>query len=147
MLKTHELNPERLVLEVTEAVVMNAPSSAIARLHQIQQSGIRLALDKFGSGHSSLAFLKTLPVAEVKIDRVFVKDLQSDLQDQLIINTSTQLAHDFGFTVTAEGVEDSSTLALLQQAGCDAAQGYHFAKPLPAREFIQWLQEYNQSQS
>jgi diguanylate cyclase (GGDEF)-like protein len=147
MLKTHELNPERLVLEVTEAVVMNAPSSAIARLHQIQQSGIRLALDKFGSGNSSLAFLKTLPVAEVKIDRVFVKNLQSDVQDQLIINTSTKLAHDFGFTVTAEGVEDSSTLALLQQAGCDAAQGYHFAKPLPAREFIQWLQEYNQSQS
>ena len=145
MLQANELPPERLILEVTEAVVMDAPSSAIERLHQIQQSGIRLALDKFGSGHSSLAFLKTLPVAEVKIDRVFVKDLVSDVQDQLIINTSTKLAHDFGFTVTAEGVEDAQTLAILQQAGCDAAQGYHFAKPLPAREFIKWLQEFNQS--
>ena len=145
MLQANDLPPAQLILEVTEAVVMNAPSSAIARLHQIQQSGIRLALDKFGSGHSSLAFLKTLPVAEVKIDRVFVKDLVSDVQDQLIINTSTRLAHDFGFTVTAEGVEDAQTLALLQQAGCDAAQGYHFAKPLPAREFIKWLQEFNQS--
>lgn len=145
MLEANDLPPAQLILEVTEAVVMNAPSSAIARLHQIQQSGIRLALDKFGSGHSSLAFLKTLPVAEVKIDRVFVKDLVSDVQDQLIINTSTRLAHDFGFTVTAEGVEDAQTLALLQQAGCDAAQGYYFAKPLPAREFIKWLQEFNHS--
>ncbi len=147
MLQVNELPPEQLILEVTEAVVMNAPSSAIERLHQIQQSGIRLALDKFGSGHSSLAFLKTLPVAEVKIDRVFVKDLLSDVQDQLIISTSTKLAHDFGFTVTAEGVEDAATLALLQHAGCDAAQGYYFAKPLPAQEFIKWLHEFNQRQS
>lgn len=144
LLEANELPSDSLILEVTEAVVMNAPSSAIERLHQIQQSGIRLALDKFGSGNSSLAFLKTLPVAEVKIDRVFVKDLKKDVQDQLIITTSTKLAHDFGFTVTAEGVEDTETLALLKQAGCDAAQGYHFTKPLPAREFITWLQEFNQ---
>jgi EAL domain-containing protein (putative c-di-GMP-specific phosphodiesterase class I) len=144
LLEANELPSDSLILEVTEAVVMNAPSSAIERLHQIQQSGIRLALDKFGSGNSSLAFLKTLPVAEVKIDRVFVKDLKEDVQDQLIITTSTKLAHDFGFTVTAEGVEDTETLALLKQAGCDAAQGYHFTKPLPAREFITWLQEFNQ---
>jgi len=144
LLEENELPADSLILEVTEAVVMNAPSSAIERLHQIQQSGIHLALDKFGSGNSSLAFLKTLPVAEVKIDRVFVKDLKEDVQDQLIITTSTKLAHDFGFTVTAEGVEDTETLALLKQAGCDAAQGYHFTKPLPAREFIQWLQAFNQ---
>jgi len=144
LLEANELPADSLILEVTEAVVMNAPSSAIARLHQIQQSGIRLALDKFGSGNSSLAFLKTLPVAEVKIDRAFVKDLQQDVQDQLIVTTSTKLAHDFGFSVTAEGVEDAATLALLKQAGCDAAQGYHFTKPLPAREFIKWLQEFNQ---
>ena len=144
LLQREQLPANCLRLEVTESIVMNAPASAIERLHQIQQSGIELVLDKFGAGNSSLAFLKTLPVTEIKIDRMFVKNLPSDLRDQMIVATTTKLAHDFGFSVTAEGVEDVETLAILQQAGCNAAQGYYFTKPLPANEFGSWLKVFNQ---
>ncbi len=144
LLQREQLPAHCLRLEVTESIVMNAPASAIERLHQIQQSGIELVLDKFGAGNSSLAFLKTLPVTEIKIDRLFVKNLPRDMRDQMIVATTTKLAHDFGFSVTAEGVEDVETLAILQQAGCNAAQGYYFTKPLPANEFTSWLKVFNQ---
>ena len=91
-----------------------------------------------------MAFLKTLPLQQLKIDRHFITNLAKDLKDQLIVRTTIELAHAMGQIVIAEGVEDEATLLLLQQMKCDLVQGYYFAKPLPVNEFTQWVQARSQ---
>jgi diguanylate cyclase (GGDEF)-like protein len=144
LLQQHQLPSDCLAFEVTEDVVMQAPTQAQTNLDQLRQQGVGLALDNFGAGRSSLAFLKQLPIDEIKIDRLFVKSIAHDTHDQLIVKTSTLLAHNLGLSVTAEGVEDADSLAALQAAGCDAVQGYYFAKPLPAAEFLAWVRQFHQ---
>lgn len=137
----HQVDPEQLVLEVREDVVMHMPERSMQTLKQLHQQGSLLTLDNFGKGQSSLAFLKTLPLQQLKIDRHFISNLCQDQKDQLIVRTTIELAHAMGQIVIAEGVEDAATEVLLKQLKCDLVQGYFYAKPLPPAEFIRWVQQ------
>jgi diguanylate cyclase (GGDEF)-like protein len=138
-LQHFQLSPSALALEVTEGAVMQDPAQVISVLTKLRAMGIELAIDDFGTGQSSLAYLKQLPVHEVKIDRAFIKDIEHNQNDELIVQATTQLAHGLGLLVTAEGLENVAGLAKLQQHGVDTVQGYFFSKPLPAAAFEQWL--------
>lgn len=142
LLKFHHLPSSVLALEVTEGAVMQDPKQVIQILTQLRDMGIELAIDDFGTGQSSLAYLKQLPVHEVKIDRAFIKDIEHNQDDALIVSATTQLAHGLGLKVTAEGLENLAGLAKLQQYSCDKVQGYFFSKPLTSEQFSQWLDKF-----
>jgi EAL domain-containing protein (putative c-di-GMP-specific phosphodiesterase class I) len=112
-------------------------------LCDIQDQGIKLSIDDYGTGYSSLAQLKQLPVDELKIDRSFVDKVYSDPDDQIIVRSTIRMAHDMGLSVVAEGIEDAETLEWLEEQGCDKAQGYFISRPAPAAEISQWLKEKN----
>ncbi len=145
LLAQHQLPASALALEVTEGAVMQDPEQVIQNLQTLREMGIELAIDDFGTGQSSLAYLKRLPVHEVKIDRAFVKDIEHNHNDALIVQTTTELAHGLGLLVTAEGLENLAGLAKLQAAGIDKVQGYYFAKPLKAADLAGWLIEFQQN--
>lgn len=123
-----------LELEITESAVMRHPETILRRLHAIRELGVRLSIDDFGTGYASLSYLKRLPVSTLKIDKTFVVNLSTDEADQRIVRSSIQLAHGFGMTVVAEGVESEAVAELLRQYGCDQAQGFLFARPQAAEE-------------
>ena len=100
----------------------------------LRRIGVRLSVDDFGTGYSSLAYLKRLPVDEVKLDKSFVLNMTGDPDDAAIVRSTIELAHNLGLQLVAEGVEDQETLELLASLGCDLAQGYHLARPIPADE-------------
>ena len=130
-----------LELEITESAVMRHPETILRRLHAIRELGVRLSIDDFGTGYASLSYLKRLPVSTLKIDKTFIVNLDSDEADQRIVRSSIQLAHGFGMTVVAEGVESEAVAGLLLQYGCDQAQGFHFARPQAAEELERTLTE------
>jgi EAL domain-containing protein (putative c-di-GMP-specific phosphodiesterase class I) len=133
--------PEYLVLEITEGAVMSSPSDGIRNLHRLDQAGVTLAIDDFGTGYSSLAYLKQLPVDELKIDKSFVMNMYNDDNDAVIVRSTIDLAHNLGLKVTAEGVENQDTWEILSMLGCDTSQGYFMSKPLTAERLTQWLAE------
>lgn len=135
------VTPEHLWLEVTETSIMRDPERARRILGRLREIGVRVAIDDFGTGHSSLAYLRSLPAADVKVDQSFVRGMASQPHDEAIVRAAVQLSHDLGLTVTAEGVEDAMTLDRLRQLGCDHAQGYFIAKPMPAGAVLDWLRE------
>jgi diguanylate cyclase (GGDEF)-like protein len=139
MLSMHGLPPEALRLEITESMIMSDPDRALANLGRLNDLGIRLSVDDFGTGHSSLANLKRLPIHQLKIDRSFVSRMLEDQTDLIIVRSTINLAHDLGLTVVAEGVEDELTLERLAQFGCDQAQGYYLSRPLPPEALGDWL--------
>jgi len=108
-------------------------------LERLNAMGIELSVDDFGTGYSSLAYLKGLPVDELKIDRSFVMNMTTDPADKFIVRCAVDLGRDLGLRVIAEGVEDEETLAALSALGCHAAQGYFFSRPVPAPELTTWL--------
>jgi diguanylate cyclase (GGDEF)-like protein len=134
LLAIHQLPPERVLLEITESAVMSEPGAAIAVLRRLADRGVDIAIDDFGVGQSSLAYLRRLPVRELKIDKSFVQKLALDADDRAIVRTIVDLGHRFGHRVTAEGVEDADTLDYLRSIGCDHAQGYFISRPLPVAE-------------
>ena len=136
---THGVTPSRLVLEITESTLMTDPARAQRILHELNGLGIRISIDDFGTGYSSLAHLKEMPVHELKIDRAFVTSMQSVHSDAVIVRSTIDLARNLGLSVVAEGVEDGAVLGELVQLGCDAVQGYHLSYPVPAGEFLAWL--------
>ncbi|KKO44907.1 diguanylate cyclase [Arsukibacterium ikkense] len=142
LLTQHQVPASALALEVTESAVMQDTSKVIANLNTLKAMAINLAIDDFGTGQSSLAYLKQLPVNEIKIDRAFVKDIETNSNDALIVNATVKLAHGLGFKVTAEGLENQAGLRFLQDAGCDTVQGYFFSKPLAGKEFSQWFTDF-----
>lgn len=144
LLKLHHLPASVLALEVTEGAVMQDPKQVIQILTRLRNMGIELAIDDFGTGQSSLAYLKQLPVHEVKIDRAFIKDIEHNQDDALIVSATTQLAHSLGLKVTAEGLENLAGLAKLRQYQCDTVQGYFFSKPLTSELFSEWLQQFSE---
>lgn len=144
LLQSYQVSPRFLALEVTEGAVMQDPQQVIQNLQRLRSMGISLAIDDFGTGQSSLAYLKRLPVHEVKIDRAFVKDIENNLNDRLIVATTTSLAHGLGLKVTAEGLENAAGLALLLEANVDIVQGYYFSKPLKAEDFEAWSKQFKQ---
>ena len=138
-LAQHKLPAAALALEVTESAVMEDADTVIHQLQRLRDLGITLSIDDFGTGQSSLAYLKRLPVHEVKIDRAFVKDIEHNANDALIVSATTQLAKSLGFSVTAEGLENAAGLSYLLQCDCDKVQGYYFSKPISAAQLEQWL--------
>ncbi|MBN1005793.1 EAL domain-containing protein [Amphritea sp. ZJ14W] len=135
------INPAWITLEITESSIMTDPDAAMAIIHRIHDMGFQFSIDDYGTGYSSLSYLKRLPLKELKIDRSFVADILRDESDAVIVNATINLAHNLGLEVTAEGVEDMETLALLKQEGCDLAQGFCLGKPMPQAEFVQWCRE------
>jgi diguanylate cyclase (GGDEF)-like protein len=130
-----------LELEITESTVMTDPRRATAMLEQLSAMGLRLSIDDYGTGHSSLAYLRRLPVQELKIDRSFITHLAADDDDLQVVRSTIDLAHHLGLTVVAEGIEDARSLALLQQHGCDLAQGFHLGRPVPADTLLDQLRQ------
>jgi len=131
--------PERFfALEVTESGLLSDMHNARIQLAQLTEAKIAVAIDDFGTGHSSLAYVKTLPFSTLKIDRAFVLDLEKDTVDRQLALTITQLAHAVGCNVVAEGIETAAQADYLRSIGCEAAQGYYYARPLPADEFYRW---------
>ncbi len=133
-LARHDVDPDALVLEVTESSVMSDPARISDVLARLGELGVGISLDDFGTGYSSLVHLKTLPVSEVKIDRSFVSRMRIDETDLAIVRSTIQLAHNLGMRVVAEGVEDDATWADLADLGCELIQGYRLSRPLPAAE-------------
>jgi diguanylate cyclase (GGDEF)-like protein/PAS domain S-box-containing protein len=140
-LQDWEVEPSWLMLEITESGLMAEPVRAQKTLHQLHAMGIRLSIDDFGTGHSSLAYLKDLPMHELKIDQSFVLNMSSDETQTMIVRTTIGLAHNLGLTTTAEGVETQAVWDQLEMLNCDVAQGYFISQPLAAADFKQWLKE------
>jgi diguanylate cyclase (GGDEF)-like protein/PAS domain S-box-containing protein len=141
ILKDSGGKPEQLELEITESAIMANPQRALETITRLKDMGFRFAIDDFGVGYSSLAYLKKLPVDAIKIDKSFVIDMATDKDDVLIVHSTINLAHNLGLTVVAEGVETEKIWDRLNDFGCDAAQGYYISKPLPADECSRWLKE------
>ena len=138
LLRRYEFPPQRLICEITETAVMQDPAQSIMRLHELAALGIQIAIDDFGTGHSSLSYIRELPVYEVKVDRSFVMHMTQRENDQMIVRTAINLCHDLGYKVVGEGVEDDATLSMLEAFGCDYAQGYHIARPMRVRDVAAW---------
>ena len=143
VINKNKLPPETLSFEITESAVMKDPARAREVLEQLSEMGISLEIDDYGTGFSSLAYLKLLPVNTLKIDKSFVIDMLKDHNDLIIVRSTIELAHNLGMLVIAEGVEDAETLLRLQQLNCDSAQGFYIAKPLPVDELFKWIASYN----
>ena len=135
LLAAHRVKPSSLLLEVTESAVMDHPDTAIRTLRRLADQGIDLAIDDFGVGQSSFAYLRQLPVAELKIDRLFTRRIAEAAADRAIVRSIVELGHNLGLRVTAEGVEDEATLEFLVEIGCDHAQGYWISPPVPEAAF------------
>ena len=136
-----EVDPRFLKIEITESSIMADPAHALAILSMLQSMGVRLSVDDFGTGYSSLTHLREMPIDEIKIDKSFVTGMLTSDADAAIVRTVIDLGHNLGKQVCAEGVEDAATYARLATLGCDLAQGYWIARPLPAAELMQWLVE------
>ena len=133
--------PNQFVVEVTEGAIMRDPEYNFAVLRDLRASGLRISIDDFGTGYSSLAYFKNIPTDELKIDRSFVSNILEDEGDRKIVRAVVDLSKAFGFDVTAEGVEDQRTAAMLAELGCDCLQGYFYSSPLRQSDFVAWLQQ------
>ncbi len=136
---------ERLTVEVTENALMVDRERSHRVLEELREMGVRISIDDFGTGYSSLSYLKQLPADEIKIDKSFVMNMLADEADARIVAQVVSLGHSFGLEVVAEGVESAEVAAKLADMGCDYAQGFHYAKPLPPKEFPAWVQEWRRS--
>ncbi|SCL21006.1 diguanylate cyclase/phosphodiesterase [Micromonospora rhizosphaerae] len=140
-LARYGVHPDRLQVEITEGALMD-PRRVLASISQLNRTGVGIALDDFGTGYSSLQHLRRLPLSEVKVDRSFVLGMADDPDDAAIVRSMIELAGALGLRVVAEGVEDERTWRLLHAAGCDVAQGWFYARPMPAEELGTWLSRY-----
>jgi diguanylate cyclase (GGDEF)-like protein len=139
LLEACSIPAHTLILEITEDVLMADAARSQQVMAQLRRLGVGLSVDDYGTGYSSLAYLRALPVDELKLDRSFASALTTDSRAAAIVRSTLQLSRDLGMTMVVEGVEDAATLASLRQWGCDIAQGYHLARPMPARRFLDWL--------
>jgi diguanylate cyclase (GGDEF)-like protein len=141
LLKRHGLGADALELEITESALMTEPVRARQLLERLSSMGLRIAIDDFGVGYTSLGQLKDLPITELKIDRSFVMTMLEDHSNAVIVQSVVDLGHNLGLTIVAEGVESEPALDLLAGYGCDVAQGYHLSRPMPAAAFDAWATE------
>jgi diguanylate cyclase (GGDEF)-like protein len=135
------IQPEWIMLEITEGSIMTEPENALAIIEVLHKMGYQFSIDDFGTGYSSLAYLKRMPLKELKIDKSFVMDILTSDNDVVIVKTIINLAHNLGLHVTAEGVENQTIMSFLKDNGCDVAQGYYINKPLSLLNFNQWITE------
>ena len=141
LLARWEIPARLLVVEITESTIMADPTHAMQILGRLNAMGVEVAIDDFGTGYSSMAYLKSLPVHELKVDRSFVSKMTSNTNDAVIVRSTIDLGRNLGLRVVAEGVEDSRTLQELDALGCDAVQGYYISRPIPADDLISWLEQ------
>ncbi|WP_258240143.1 putative bifunctional diguanylate cyclase/phosphodiesterase [Pseudidiomarina homiensis] len=138
-LQERHLVAKKLTLEVTESAVMADLEQAQQRLQELRQLGCKIALDDYGTGYASLAQLKHLPLDKLKLDQSFIRGLDTNESDRIIVQSTLTLAHQLALQTVAEGVEEKSAWQILQSMGCDTLQGYYFSRPMAAAEFEQWL--------
>ena len=141
LLAKYGLDPSGLKLEITESMIMADPALVMTTIAKLNALGVRLSVDDFGTGFSSLGYLKDLPIDELKIDRSFISPMLTSESDLIIVRSTINLGHDLGLHVVAEGVEDAATLMQLSSLGCDFVQGYHVSKPLPPDAFGEWMRK------
>ncbi|MFR0672611.1 putative bifunctional diguanylate cyclase/phosphodiesterase [Enterobacterales bacterium AW_CKDN230030176-1A_HGKHYDSX7] len=146
LLQIYRLPPASLELEVTETSLMEDISTAAQHLLSLRRSGALIAIDDFGTGYSSLSYLKSLPLDKIKIDKSFVQDLMDDDDDAAIVRAIIQLGKSLGMQVIAEGVETAEQEAYIIAQGCNEGQGYHYSKPLPARELTHFIRQTQHAQ-
>lgn len=139
LLTRYQLPAAALEIELTESAVMSNPAAAIESMQALRALGVKIAVDDFGTGHSSLAYLKRLPIDALKIDRSFVMEADSNEESAAIIGSIVGLAHSLKLDVVAEGIESEQQLRLLHELGCATGQGYYFSRPLPADDMQCWL--------
>ena len=138
LLAEHGVPAGALELEITESVIMIDPKRAREVLEALRALGLRIAVDDYGTGYCALAYLRDLPIDELKIDRSFIASVTTDPRSAAIVRSTIELAHALGLKVVAEGIEHQQALDALTAFGCDYAQGYHFSRPLPAGAFTAW---------
>ena len=139
----HRLDPSQIILEVTESALMQELVKSLDTLTRLRMKGIALSIDDFGTGYSSLVQLHRIPFSEMKIDRSFVINALSDEEALAIVKITIMLGHELGMKVVAEGIENQRTWDLLLSLGCDAAQGYYIAKPMPGDELLMWARSHS----
>jgi len=141
-LARHKLAPSSFCLEITESAIMDDPVRAQHTLERLSAMGVDLSIDDFGTGYSSLAYLKRLPVNELKIDKSFVLNMENDVGDTKIVRSTIDLGHNMGLRVVAEGIESEAVWRLLAELGCDQGQGYFMSRPIPGDQLIAWLEKW-----
>ncbi len=144
LLASYGVSPDQLGLEITETAIMSSSSRVAEILQCMKKMGLWISIDDFGTGYSSLAYIKNLPVNEIKIDRTFVTNMSENINDTIIVQSVIDLAHKLGLKVVAEGVENKKTKEMLGSFKCDAAQGYYMSKPISPIEFQYWLSKRSQ---
>jgi diguanylate cyclase (GGDEF)-like protein len=142
LLARHKLTPGSFCLEITESAIMDDPVRAQNTLERLSSMGLDLSIDDFGTGYSSLAYLKRLPVNELKIDKSFVLNMEKDEGDTKIVRSTIDLGHNMGLRVVAEGIESEAVWRLLAELGCDQGQGYFMSRPIPGDQLIPWLEKW-----
>jgi diguanylate cyclase (GGDEF)-like protein len=142
LLVRHKLSPGSFCLEITESAIMDDPVRAQTTLERLSAMGVDLSIDDFGTGYSSLAYLKRLPVNELKIDKSFVLNMENDVGDTKIVRSTIDLGHNMGLRVVAEGIESEAVWRLLAELGCDQGQGYFMSRPIPGDQLIPWLEQW-----
>ncbi|WP_431478030.1 EAL domain-containing protein [Massilia eburnea] len=141
----HHVSPGAFCLEITESAIMEDPVRAQQTLERLHSMGCDLSIDDFGTGYSSLAYLKRLPVDELKIDKSFVLNMANDVGDAKIVRSTIDLGHNMGLRVVAEGIESEAAWNILAEMGCDQGQGYHMSRPIPANELAGWIENWKAS--
>ncbi|MCK6391816.1 MAG: bifunctional diguanylate cyclase/phosphodiesterase, partial [Azonexus sp.] len=131
-------DPRWVIIELTESVMLRTPEVAVANMQRLVDLGLRLSIDDYGVGFSSLTYVKQLPAHELKVDRLFVSGLPQNPLDRAIVDSTIELAHNLGLKVVAEGIEDQATQAMLEASGCDIGQGWHIARAMPFESFLRW---------
>jgi EAL domain-containing protein (putative c-di-GMP-specific phosphodiesterase class I) len=147
LLVRHDLAPSALVLEITESTIMADPVAVTEVVRRLRAEGLAVSIDDFGTGYSSLAHLRHLPVSEIKIDKSFVFGMVDDPADATIVRSAIELAHNLHLTAVAEGVETEVARDALAALGCDVAQGYFYARPMPAAELMDWVGRHHASET
>lgn len=142
LLRRHGADARGLCLETTESAVMSDIDRSLQTLRRLRERGFKLSIDDFGEGQTSMRYLKDLPVHELKIDMVFVKGMSTDDRNEAIVRALVTVAHRYGLSVVAEGVETEQVARRLAELGCDEGQGWHFGKPMPVTEFRRWAASY-----
>jgi len=142
LLARHRLAPGSFCLEITESAIMDDPVRAQTTLERLSGMGVDLSIDDFGTGYSSLAYLKRLPVNELKIDKSFVLNMENDEGDTKIVRSTIDLGHNMGLRVVAEGIESEAVWRLLAELGCDQGQGYFMSRPIPGDQLVAWLEKW-----
>ncbi len=139
ILARHQVQASSFCLEITESAIMDDPVRAQTTLERLHAMGVDLSIDDFGTGYSSLAYLKRLPVDELKIDKSFVLNMENDIGDTKIVRSTIDLGHNMGLRVVAEGIESEAVWRLLAALGCDHGQGYFMSRPIPAARLVEWI--------